>query len=1061
MRIFLPRCQPVHCPDRALGSLVLIIFLLLVTPATAQSPTLTAPPPVASLTPTATPTPAVISTITPAMAVEVRQPPSAAKSFWETYGPILVGALLTGILVGVFLKRIAEAIADKVAWLTHFLFARFASAPLFRGLYYRDYCQNLADHVRELASSKIVDRPVDLEQVYIPIQLTTQMRANVDEEADPLRWSEARLQQQLAYATEPWETVRQHTRLIVLGEPGAGKTTYLCHLAFTCAQGKAPSDFAKYTPIYIPLRELVGVEKLEDALPNVLEKFGFPHAAGFCRRQLFDGRWLILLDGLDELDSQEQYAQVMQLVERFAARWSTGRDTQEQQEQATQSMNNLGDQRPTDVPRNIVVVSCRTYVYAHSPQLHRFEKAEVMDFDDDAIIRFADVWFRTNGAPELTAPFDDLIKKHRRLRELARNPLLLLLVADHFRREWTLPRDRVDLYTDCVETRIATWNNRRGARRGRFGKAQKRNLLRTLALDLYLEGQRNHFREDELLIQIEDFLSATTDPPGSSAHLLAEIVADSGLLRKRATDSYGFSHLTLQEFLAAEALARRSPHEAIELMQRHLVDDRWQEVIQLYCRLAINADPLMKRMLVRAENDGKLGWLQAGRCLAEGARVSEEIRRQVADGLLTLLKGGDNALTSDESATVVTLLWEGAPNLVPDYVRDLLDYGNLTLAAQILRADRDIPANLADLQEKLSAHLATVYERGDETQRRAAVAALSSISIGSDWKVVNALLHGLEEPHPPGRAQAARALGRLGTSNDTVVATLRRAFEMDSEQEVRIVARNSLLLLGRPELVNMVLIPAGNFLMGSPQGKGNDNETPQHTVYLPDYYISRTPVTHAEYQQFVKATKHREPSFNEKWATPYNWDQGEFPAGIADHPVVLVSWHDAAAYAAWAGMRLPSEAEWEKSARGIDGREWPWGNEWNAKLCNTAETWAARSLPTHRDWEKWWEAEYRLKLEGKQALTTPVGAYSSAGGGSPYSVEDMAGNVWEWTADWYQPYPETTYRSGAFGEKFRVLRGGAWFHRHSMARTAYRRRIGPGDYDNTVGFRCCISKSSL
>jgi formylglycine-generating enzyme required for sulfatase activity len=176
----------------------------------------------------------------------------------------------------------------------------------------------------------------------------------------------------------------------------------------------------------------------------------------------------------------------------------------------------------------------------------------------------------------------------------------------------------------------------------------------------------------------------------------------------------------------------------------------------------------------------------------------------------------------------------------------------------------------------------------------------------------------------------------------------------------------------------MVLIPAGEFLMGSDPSvdkDARDNEQPQHTLSLPDYYLAKTPVTNAQYAAFVQATTyHRQPG---------GWEHGKPPKGREDHPVVNVTWHDAVTYCRWLSevtgrpYRLPSEAEWEKGARGSDGRIYPWGNQWDAKRCNTRES-------------------------GKRD-TTPVGAFPE--GASPYGLLDMAGNVWEWTRSVYKSYP--------------------------------------------------------
>ena len=240
-----------------------------------------------------------------------------------------------------------------------------------------------------------------------------------------------------------------------------------------------------------------------------------------------------------------------------------------------------------------------------------------------------------------------------------------------------------------------------------------------------------------------------------------------------------------------------------------------------------------------------------------------------------------------------------------------------------------------------------------------------------------------------------------------------------------------------------IYIPAGPFAMGSTprrvaelvqvDGEAFRIEEPRHEVTLPGFHIARYPVTNAEYKVFIEETGHRVPFRNDDWSRPYSWnpETRAFPEGKAHHPVVLVSWEDAVAYGDWLGGRLPTEAEWEKAARGTDRREWPWGNTWQEGRCNTEES-------------------------GLQE-TTPVGRFSPAGD-SPYGVGDMAGNTWDWCSSLPDPYP---YRpddgredSAALGP--RVLRGGAMGLKRWVARCAFRNSTPPGDYGFSIGFRIVL-----
>ena len=248
------------------------------------------------------------------------------------------------------------------------------------------------------------------------------------------------------------------------------------------------------------------------------------------------------------------------------------------------------------------------------------------------------------------------------------------------------------------------------------------------------------------------------------------------------------------------------------------------------------------------------------------------------------------------------------------------------------------------------------------------------------------------------------------------------------------------------KLPDMITIPAGSFWMGTSdqhiqtlldkedwasEWHNSDlfmAELPAHQVTLNTYQIAKYPVTNAEYYVFI---------FNTGYKVPKNWTGFKFPEGLETHPVTGVSRMDAEAYIQWLNKssgsryRLPSEAEWEKAARGPESRIYPWGDNFDPWRCNTIES-------------------------GKK-LTTPVGSYSP-GGDSVFEVADMVGNVWEWTHSLYAKYPYDAKdgREDEAGQGRRVLRGGSFGSDRHYARCACRNDGYPGRRVNFIGFRVCV-----
>lgn len=242
---------------------------------------------------------------------------------------------------------------------------------------------------------------------------------------------------------------------------------------------------------------------------------------------------------------------------------------------------------------------------------------------------------------------------------------------------------------------------------------------------------------------------------------------------------------------------------------------------------------------------------------------------------------------------------------------------------------------------------------------------------------------------------------------------------------------------------NMVLIPAGEFWMGSPEGEGMKIERPRHKVYLDAYWIDKYEVTNADFARFIQETGHitqaewlgfgfvmladeQRQVAGADWRHP--WGPESSIEDKMDYPVVQVSWEDAVAYASWAGKRLPTEAEWEKAARGPEGLKYPFGRFYDRSKARIGLAWDAGPVR--------------------------AGSYPPNG----YGIYDMGGNVMEWCADWYLPdyYAKSPYKNPKGPEQayHRIVRGGSWFYGDPQLTRCASRKFFMSTWNNNLGFRC-------
>jgi formylglycine-generating enzyme required for sulfatase activity len=976
--------------------------------------------------------------------------------------------------------------------------------------YFQAYRKNLAADFSTLDSW---GRPIELplEQIYIALCVSKHVSPNWQPVPGPddkgKRGEDLRRAQRREQAMEVEEALARSSRIVILGNPGAGKTTLLKYLALRVAQGDPqlgrvvvrPRRRGRTAPLPIPIFLTLNNlardgHSLKEGMLDELVRRGFSHARLFLERVLSQGRCLCLLDGLDEVADDAAHSRLIGEINDLA----------------------------TAYPGNHLLVTSRVAGYRYHLR-GSFALLEVVEFDREQIRCFLESWFQDQ--PGRAEGLLAALAASPRMRLLAANPLLLSIIALIYEQDLRLPERRVELYDRCVWMLVEEWDRVRDVRGDRrFAPDTTHQWLAALAL-CFQQSNRIAMDRNRLLGYLEEIL-----PQADRARsFLDEVVARTGLLRQLSRTSYGFAHLTIQEYLAARAIRQGvrvvdgavalgnaySPYEdgIVHLLERlgqehpryadalifeqwlreniaqarrhgdttgrqavrsevieqlnglalaavgtpfnqlcrlaapageglagthslvlaHLEDPWWRETIILLAGLERDATALIRDILAAGPDSIEM-LLLAVRCLVDADETDPSLRMELVGRMVAYLK-----------ETADYRLVRG----VEDLADALGEAGWAELTGLLKDPDPVVRIRIAELlgvigaERGVSALLETALGDGDSVVRTVAGNALREI--GGDI-VISSLLKVLRDPESKFRVQASEALGQVDRS---VLFTLLR--DSNEPNTVRALAADALgrdneackllpPLFDDPEVdaitrwlasealrFAFIFVPAGEFLMGD--DKGYNDEKPQHTVHLEAYYIARYLVTETQYHRFVAATGHKAPE---------HWQSGRPPKERAGHPVVNVTWEDAVAYCAWLAedmelpIRLPTEAEWEKAARGTAGRTYPWGDEFDKTKCNTFAS--------------------RIKS------TTPVGRYSPAGD-SPYGACDMAGNVREWTSSLYEDYPYQADdgREDPIASGDRVLRSGSFCDHPNSARCAYRNLAHLGILILYRGFRCVLS----
>ncbi len=446
------------------------------------------------------------------------------------------------------------------------------------------------------------------------------------------------------------EAVETHSKLMILGKPGAGKTTFLKHLAMQCLGGKFQ---ANRVPIFITLKAFAETEGQPDLL-TYIETLVHPKSSPNVQSILESGRALILLDGLDEVretDANRVLNQIQQFSERNAS--------------------------------NAFVITCR--IAAREYTFEKFTEVEVADFDDAQIADVSDKWFGCKQDEVKAKRFLEKLKENPPIRELASSPLLLTLLCLVFEDSGDFPANRSELYKDGVDVLLKKWDGKRNIERDQVYKKlslkRKEDLLSQIAFSTFVTGNY-FFKQKDLERQIREFIEnlpgASTDEETlnlDSEAVLKSIEAQHGLFVERARSIYSFSHLTFHEYFAAREIKEKS---YFKVLSKHLTDKRWREVTLLTVGMLPNADVCLRQM--KQAVDGLLAgdrylqsfltWVQQEASTVESSYSSQAIRACcIKDDISLSLKLDKNLSTDYQFA--VKLIDSIAVGLIDSIAFDL------------------------------------------------------------------------------------------------------------------------------------------------------------------------------------------------------------------------------------------------------------------------------------------------------------------------------------------------------------------------------------------------------
>ncbi len=577
---------------------------------------------------------------------------------------------------------------------------------------------------------------VSLEQIYVSLRVSEEVEEQelpleqqwkIFDEKQAKRHKQVTLQpRERAKVTDADRVVADYKRLVIVGDPGSGKTTLLKHLALKWCRENLEKQERMSIPVPIVLRQLADSKKsIREYIDVVFEKYEFPNAKKWIEKDLKQGKCRLLLDGYDELATKESHEKVAEEIEKFIRKYKK-------------------------VP---VLVTSR--IVGYHDELRGFTKAELLEFDDNQIGRFAENWFRQKN-PERAKSMLAAITSNEQIKMLARNPLMITIIAIIYEEDRKLPERRADLYQRCVEVLLSKWDIQKQLN-NKFAADKKKFILRKLAFYGHTNNKRI-MTQEEVRTQILKHFPRLALEEKDLTPFLEEIWQRSSLLRQISMDSYDFLHLSFQEYFTALELTERE--DATDIILNHLDEPWWEEPILLYAGIRKDASALIRTIWEKVPEDiFHSNLMLCGKFIVDADFTDPSLKEQFCNELYGLYETGKFSILKDRAIRLLG-------RIKPDKITDT------------------IIVNLAG---------------NDENIRSDAAYALGKI--GSK-KVIKPLIKALTDESGDVRLNAVYALREIG--NEKAIKPLTKALT-DKERHVRNSAASALVKISGEKTIKLFL----------------------------------------------------------------------------------------------------------------------------------------------------------------------------------------------------------------------------------------------------------------